>query len=192
MAIQMSRANPGSDSIQEVPISDPAIVEQVAALEEELRDVSAELASSIRREMELEDVVDRLQAEGGTAAEPESGERTSDHFSESDTNSSRGPVVDLAAREMEVERLQRKGEQEKAQLRLRLTQKIQNERLKRKALEERIRKFEERGLQVRVAEVTIGVVMGSSFADGGPVWGCSFGDDSSSNSGMLQVMALAG
>ncbi len=142
MAIDVRRANAAADVTgmplhgSEIPISDPAIVEQVSALEEELREVSSELAASIRREMELEDVVDRLREEG--IGEVAANRGTSDYFSDTGTNSTR---VDHE----ELERLQRKAEQDKAQLRLRLTQKIQHERLKRKALEEQVRRFDEQG-----------------------------------------------
>lgn len=147
-AIDVRRANAAVDMTgmalhgADVPISDPAIVEQVSALEEELREVSSELAASIRREMELEDVVDRLRGEGIT--DVTANRRTSDYYSDTGTtNSTREPVVDHE----ELERLQRKAEQDKAQLRLRLTQKIQHERMKRKALEEQVRRFDERGLK---------------------------------------------
>ena len=120
----------------DVPISDPAFVEQVDALEEELRDISSELAASIRREIELEDLVDQLRAEAGENGER--GRRTSDYFSDEGTGSTR----DGDAKEMEFQKLQRQAEQGQAQLRLRLTQKIQTERLRRKALETQVRKLD--------------------------------------------------
>ncbi|KAI9885286.1 MAG: mediator complex subunit [Watsoniomyces obsoletus] len=125
MAIDVRRANAGDEMGgttligAEIPISDPAIVEQVSALEEELREVSSELAASIRREMELEDAVDRLRGESIVEE----------------------PAIDHE----ELERVKRKAEQDKAQLRLRLTQKIQHERLKRKALEDQVRRYDEHG-----------------------------------------------
>ena len=58
----------------------------VSALEQELRHVSADLAFSIRREMDLEDVIARLQEEvarlGGEANRDDAMARTSDYFSE--------------------------------------------------------------------------------------------------------------
>jgi hypothetical protein len=57
----------------------------VSALEQELRDVSADLAFSIRREMDLEDVIARLQDEVarlGGDGKRHTRNRTSDYFSE--------------------------------------------------------------------------------------------------------------
>ena len=121
----------------DVPISDPAFVEHVDALEEELRDISSELAASIRREIELEDLVDQLRVEAGENGER--GRRTSDYFSDEGTSSTR----DGDAKEMDFQKLQRKAEQGQAQLRLRLTQRIQTERLRRKALETQVRKLDQ-------------------------------------------------
>ncbi|KAH0565572.1 hypothetical protein GP486_001022, partial [Trichoglossum hirsutum] len=54
-------------------------------LEEELRQITSELASSIKREMDLEDLVDRLQLD--TNQQPENNKRTSDYFSDSGNSS---------------------------------------------------------------------------------------------------------
>lgn len=117
-------------------------------MEEELREISCELAGSIRREMELEDQVERLQSDGPQA--PELSRRTSDYFSDSGTSSVRFPLSDSGTGKTEdVQKLKRRSEQEKAQIRLDLSQKLQDERGRRQALEVYIRKFEEHVLAVR-------------------------------------------
>lgn len=49
-----------------LPLQNPDMQSQVNDLEEELKEVSVELAGSIRRELELEDMVDRLQFESSS------------------------------------------------------------------------------------------------------------------------------
>ena len=111
-------------------------------MEEELREVSSELANSIRREMELEDQVERLQSEAPQA--PEMSRRTSDYFSDSGTSSIRYPPSDSGGAKLEdVEKLKRRSEQEKAQMRLDLSQKLQEERGRRKVMEAHIHSLEE-------------------------------------------------
>ena len=112
-------------------------------MEKELKDISAELASSIRREMDLEDLVDRLQAEANVAT---SGRRTSDYFSDSGTSSVKYGEPDT--KQDELDRAIRKTEQEKAQMRLELTNKVQEERTRRKQLESQIRTLEEKASHV--------------------------------------------
>jgi chromosome segregation ATPase len=114
-------------------------------MEDELKLISAELATSIRREMELEDLVDRLQSEAANPQGP--GKRTSDYFSDSGTSSVKyGGETDV--RSEELDRMQRRTEREKAQIRLELTDKVQEERSRRKVLESQIRSLEERASQV--------------------------------------------
>lgn len=121
----------------------PAISIKVEELEEELREISSELAASIRREMELEDEVDRLQMEGPSIAEPY--RRTSDYFSDSGTSSVRYPPSDenSGSRSEDVSKLKRRSEQEKAQIKLETSQKLTEERARRRAMEDHIRKMEE-------------------------------------------------
>lgn len=151
-AIDVTNANLASDMDltaehgSDMSATDPDVVGNLDDMEEELREISAELAASIRREMDLEDLVDKLQSEAGQTPAPN--KRTSDYFSDSGTSSIKPSMADFEAKELEVERLQRKAEQEKAQLRLRLTQKLQQERLQRKAVENHVRRLEERALQV--------------------------------------------
>jgi len=106
---------------------------QAADMEEELREVSSELAGSIRREMELEDLVDRLQYEASQAPDMR---RTSDYFSDSGTSSIRYPMSDFGSGKPEdLAKQKRISEQEKAQFKVDLYQKLQDERGRRKALE---------------------------------------------------------
>ena len=111
-------------------------------MEEELKDISSELASSIRREMDLEDLVERLQSEATNPPGPN--RRTSDYFSDAGTNSARLPPSESDAKDLELEKMQRKTEQEKAQLRVDLTQRVQEERSRRIALETHVLELEER------------------------------------------------
>ena len=108
-------------------------------MEEELREVSTELAGSIRREMELEDLVDRLQLEASQG--PELGRRTSDYFSDSGSGSYRYAMSDADGKLEDLAKQKRLSEQEKAQFKLSLTQKLQDERSQRKLLEEHIRQL---------------------------------------------------
>lgn len=128
------------------PSTTPATtVVQVEEMENELKTISAELATSIRREMELEDLVDRLQSEAANSQVQ--GRRTSDYFSDSGTSSVRYNGESDSKAE-ELDRLQRKTEREKAQIRLELQEKVQDERSRRKILEVQIRTLEERASQV--------------------------------------------
>lgn len=107
---------------------------QIADMEEELREVSSELAGSIRRELELEDLVDRLQVEATQG--PDLGRRTSDYFSDSGTSSVRYPTSDIGGGKMDdLAKMKRLSEQEKARFKLDLSQKLQDERARRKAVE---------------------------------------------------------
>ena len=149
-AIDIPKANAeagyfGSAHIQ-LPLTTPEFPAQVEAMEKELREISAELAASIRREMDLEDLVERLQAEGQSTSIPN--KRTSDYFSDSGTSSVR--YGDYDARQDELDRMQRKTEQEKAQMRLELTNKVQDERGRRKQLESQIRLLEEKASHVNL------------------------------------------
>ena len=108
---------------------------QLNDVDEELREVSTELAGSIRRELELEDLVDQLRHEALQG--PELGRRTSDYFSDSGSGSYRYPLSDAGTgKGDDLAKLRRISEQEKAQFKLNLTQKLQDEREKRKVLED--------------------------------------------------------
>ncbi|KAK8095576.1 hypothetical protein PG999_013598 [Apiospora kogelbergensis] len=122
--------------------SHPAEIEE---MEEELKAISGELASSIRREMDLEDLVDRLQAERDNPISS-SNKRTSDYFSDSGYSSTKFSDYDQSREE--VERIQRRAEQEMAQVRLELTNKLQDERTKRQQLDDQIKDLSQRASQI--------------------------------------------
>lgn len=114
---------------------------KVREMELELREISSELAGSIKREMELEDLVERLQLEATVGPEPN--RRTSDYFSDSGTSSVKYPLSDAGgSRAEEVERMKRNLEQERAQLKVDLSQKWQEERSRRIAFESHVRILE--------------------------------------------------
>lgn len=115
------------------------IASKINDLENELREISSELAGSIRREMELEDLVERLQLEG-----PEANRRTSDYFSDSGTSS----VRYAPDRSEDIEKIRRAAEQERGQLKVELSQKLQEERMQRTASESHVQILENQVQQV--------------------------------------------
>ncbi|EXJ84320.1 hypothetical protein A1O3_04987 [Capronia epimyces CBS 606.96] len=115
-------------------------------LEAELREISTELANSIRREMDLEDLIESLQAEGpGLNREAD---RTSDYFSDSGTSSIRPSTSEGNTKE-DIQRIKRESEQLRAQLKVEMSQKWQNERSSRQALESHIHILEQKLSQSR-------------------------------------------
>ncbi|KAJ2974091.1 hypothetical protein NUW58_g8768 [Xylaria curta] len=126
---------------------DPA---QIDEMEDELKAISAELAASIRREMDLEDLVDRLQAEKENPTAT-GNKRTSDYFSDSGYSSAKFSEYDQSREE--IERIQRRSEQEMAQLRLELTSKLQDERLRRQKMDEQIRELSTKASQIDLATI---------------------------------------
>ncbi|KAJ8127418.1 hypothetical protein O1611_g6218 [Lasiodiplodia mahajangana] len=128
--------------------SDPA---QIDEMEEELKAISAELAASIRREIDLEDLVDRLQAEKENPTAT-GNKRTSDYFSDSGYSSAKFSDYDQSREE--IEKIQRRSEQEKAQLRLELTTKLQDERLRRQKMDEQIRDLSTKASQIDLATIS--------------------------------------
>lgn len=119
---------------------DTMYASKIADLENELREISSELAGSIRREMELEDLIDRLQSEG-----PDISRRTSDYFSDSGTSSIRYAPESKAE---DIEKIRRAAEQERAQLKVELSQKLQEERTQRAASESHVHILENQVQQV--------------------------------------------
>ena len=115
-----------------------SLVAIISTLEEELRQISAELAASIKREMDLEDTVDQMQMDPTFA-----NRRTSDYFSDEGTTSIRIPP-ESESRQDALDKIQRRMEQEKAQVRLDYNNKIQDERRRRKSLEFHIGELEDR------------------------------------------------
>lgn len=117
---------------------------RMAELENELREISSELAGSIRREMELEDLMDRYQTEMPLDAN----RRTSDYFSDSGTGSVKNAAGDPGERAEDIERVKRGAEQERAQLRVELSQRWQEERSHRTAYESHVQLLENQVQQV--------------------------------------------
>ncbi|KAK5098336.1 hypothetical protein LTS08_006469 [Lithohypha guttulata] len=101
------------------------------ALEAELKEISIELANSIRRELDLEDIIEKLQSENPPIY---SADRTSDYFSDSGASSLRADGSEITAKE-ELDKVKRDAEQQRAQLRVDLSQRWQNETSQRKTLE---------------------------------------------------------
>ncbi|KAM0462953.1 hypothetical protein ACHAPV_003076 [Trichoderma viride] len=121
-------------------------------MEDELKAISLELASSIRREIDLEDLADRLQEQIANNPQAAGSKRTSDYFS--DSGQSTVKLNESADQgKDEIEKVQRKAEQEKASLRLELTAKLQDERERRKELDQKIRQLQERASEVDVVEI---------------------------------------
>lgn len=124
---------------------------QIDEMEDELKAIGAELAASIRREMDLEDLVDKLQEQVNNGNPNESGKRTSDYFSDSGHSSSKFSDYDQAKEEISL--VKRKAEQERAQIRLELTTKLQDERIRRRALDEQIQELSKRASMIDVAKI---------------------------------------
>ena len=121
---------------------------EIDEMEDELKAISAELASSIRREMDLEELVERMQEQINN---PQPGRRTSDYFSDSGYSSAKFSEYDQTREE--IAHVQRRSEQEKAQLRLELTEKVQDERYRRKALDQQIQELSRKASQVDMAQM---------------------------------------
>lgn len=121
-------------------------------MDAELREISAELAASIRREMDLEDMVERLQLEGGD------NRRTSDYFSDSGYSSVKYPSSELGSSVDDIEKWKRKLDQEKAQLKVDLSQKWQDERTRRMKYESHVQILED-----QVAHVSLVVLGGEDI-----------------------------
>jgi DNA repair exonuclease SbcCD ATPase subunit len=121
--------------------SSPQMNAHVEELERELRALSSELAASIQREMELEDEVDRWKAESGPGL-PDN-RRTSDYYSDSGTSSVRFPIGDPESKLEELEAQRRRAEQERAQLKVSMAERLQEELRRRRDLEEQVQQLED-------------------------------------------------
>ncbi|KAF4984833.1 hypothetical protein FZEAL_61 [Fusarium zealandicum] len=122
---------------------------QIDEMEDELKSISYELASSIRREMDLEDLVDRLQEQINNPQGP--GKRSSDYFSDSGYSSAK--MSEAEQSRDEIDKIQRRSEQEKASIRMELTNKLQDERGRRKVLDQQIKDLGERASQIDLAQM---------------------------------------
>ena len=134
-------------------IGTPVQAAHVKELERELSQVSTELAESIRREMELEDEVERLRIEV-PSLQPEQGRRGSDYFSDSGASSTRFPITDPDGRMADLEKSLRKVEQEKGQIKNEMASRLQAELSRRRDLEQMVQKMEEQ-LQARFDEQSV-------------------------------------
>ncbi|KAH8727651.1 hypothetical protein GQ44DRAFT_725173 [Phaeosphaeriaceae sp. PMI808] len=121
--------------------SSPQMNAHVEELERELRALSSELASSIQREMELEDEVERWKAESQPPMVDN--RRTSDYYSDSGASSVRFPISDPESKLEEVETLRRRAEQERAQLKVSMAERLQEELRRRRDLEEQVQQLED-------------------------------------------------
>lgn len=130
-------------------ITTPTASAQIEEMEDELKAISAELASSIRREMDLEDLVDRLQTERDNPTS-NTNKRTSDYFSDSGYSSAKFSEYDQSREE--IEKVQRKAEQDQAQLRLELTTKLQDERTRRQELDGQIKELSRKASQIDLTQ----------------------------------------
>ncbi|KAL2132303.1 hypothetical protein VTI74DRAFT_3966 [Chaetomium olivicolor] len=133
----------------QTPADSTTSLGQLEEMEDELKAISAELASSIRREMDLEDLVERLQDQVNNPQAP--GKRTSDYYSDSGYSSAKFSDYDQAKEE--IAQVQRRAEQEKAQIRLELTGKLQEERSKRRVLDQQIQELSKKASQLDVAQL---------------------------------------
>jgi hypothetical protein len=100
--------------------------------------------------MELEDLVERLQSEMPQDA---ANRRTSDYFSDSGTSSIRY-VYDANGKIDDLDKYRRAAEQERAQLKVELSQKWQEERARRAATESHVQILESQVNQVCFAVIS--------------------------------------
>jgi hypothetical protein len=145
-ALDIPRANaaqanyylPGTPSLP----TPPASSSHMAELERELQEISAELANSIKREMELEDEVEKMRTEPPLPT-VETSRRTSDYYSDSGAGSVRYPFGDNDGKIEQLERLRRNAEQEKAQLKVDMSQRLQDVLRQRREMEEKAQSLHE-------------------------------------------------
>ena len=124
-------------------LGDDATNAHVRELERELAYVSQELAGSIRREMELEDEMDRIRAEFTNTHPHDPSRRGSDYFSDSGASSTRFPISDVDGKIELLEKQLRKVEQHKANLQAETASRVQTELSRRRDLEELVRDLED-------------------------------------------------
>ncbi|KAK8168851.1 hypothetical protein BKA80DRAFT_188889, partial [Phyllosticta citrichinensis] len=123
--------------------SSPSVNAHVEELERELRDVSVELAESIRRELDLEDELERTKTDNPLNGS-DANRRTSDYFSDSGASSAKFPIGDTESKIEALQKLRRKAEQEKAQARAEAAQRLQDELRRRSDLEAQVQSLEEK------------------------------------------------
>ena len=132
------------EAFSALPLLAPEVMKHVDSLVAELRAVGAELAASIGREMQLEDELDlcKLQVQP-ISNTTDAGKRTSDYYSDSGASSTRLPAADSELKMLGLEKMRRKAEQEKAQMRIDMAQKMQADLNERKALQMHVQALEE-------------------------------------------------
>lgn len=123
-----------------------ALTGKLNEMEKELREISSELAGSIRREMELEDMVERFQLEVPAASD--ANRRTSDYFSDSGNSSAKYPGSESGVKTEDIEKIKRAFEQERAQLKVDLSTRLQEERSRSQAAESHVQILEKQVNQV--------------------------------------------
>jgi hypothetical protein len=133
-------------------MSPPISSTHAADLEQELRELSTELANSLRREMELEDELEKVRVDT-TSNTLDAGRRTSDYFSDSGAGSVRFPG-DGDGKLEQLERLRRTAEQEKAKLKIQMSDKLQDALNQRREAEERSLILHERLKSAGVGEMS--------------------------------------
>ncbi|KAI2900600.1 hypothetical protein CBS76997_1389 [Aspergillus niger] len=146
--VPLPQRNP---SLSSGSILDSRATTLVTELENELREISSELAGSIRREMELEDLVERLQSDMPLDTP---NRRTSDYFSDSGSSSIRY-AFESGGRVEDIEKYKRTAEQERAQIKVDLGQKLQEERSRRAASEAHVQILESQVQQLRRERVDL-------------------------------------
>ncbi|KAI7572555.1 hypothetical protein KC317_g654 [Hortaea werneckii] len=124
-------------------LGSPETNAHVRELEKELAQVSAELAGSIRREMDLEDELERIRVEMPSIPPAEMTRRNSDYYSDSGASSARYPVSDPDRKLEELEQKLRKVEQDKANIKVEMASKLQTELGRRRDLEQLVHNLEE-------------------------------------------------
>ncbi|KAL1622814.1 hypothetical protein SLS54_004834 [Diplodia seriata] len=113
----------------------------VEELERELREISAELAGSIKRELELEDELENYKMENPSGTTEN--RRTSDYYSDSGASSAKFPIGDTEAKLETLEKLRRKAEQDRASAKNETAQRLQDELRRRADLEAQVQSLEE-------------------------------------------------
>jgi chromosome segregation ATPase len=132
----------------------PATTTHVAELERELQEISAELANSIKREMELEDELERYKLES-SSVNIDPNRRTSDYYSDCGAGSVKYSLGDSEGRIEELERLRRKAEQDKAQVKLDMSQRLEDALRTKRQVEERLSSPESGSPKLRQLEAAL-------------------------------------
>ncbi|TQS36346.1 hypothetical protein Golomagni_03209 [Golovinomyces magnicellulatus] len=120
----------------------PTSSQLLEAMEKELREISYDLVASIRRELELEEILECLQKESYDSTRGLE-RRTSDYFSDSGMSSSKYSG-DSDPKQDEIDRLRRNNEQITAKMKLELSMTVHEERAKQRKLELKVRDLEEK------------------------------------------------